>query len=86
MIEALTSFLKDPSGNYSHARLIGILVALFACAVVVVLTYKSLMTETYFGLFLLYGTGHQTINKFLDIVGARFGFLQKEKKDDNDNP
>lgn len=81
----MSEFLKDPSGNYSHARLIGVLVALFSCAVVVVLTYKSLMTETYFGLFLLYGTGHQTINKFLDIAGARFGFSQKEKKDDS-NP
>ena len=82
----LASFFKDPSGNYSHARLIGILVALFACATIVVLSYKSQMTETYFGLFLLYGTGHQTINKFLDIVGARFGFLNREKKDDNSNP
>ena len=86
MTEVIASFLKDPSGNYSHARLIGILVALFACATIVVLSWKSLMTETYFGLFLLYGTGHQTINKFLDIVGARFGLTNKEQKDDNDNP
>ena len=84
-MKSFTSFFKDPSGNYSHARLIGILVAIFACATIVVLSYKSQMTETYFGLFLLYGTGHQTINKFLDIVGARFGFLNKEKKDDNSN-
>lgn len=66
-------FLKDDKGNYSHARLIAILVAISSSIIMFGLTYLGQMNEYFFGFFLLYGTGHQTINKFLDTVALRFG-------------
>ncbi len=66
----LDDSLKDENGNYSHARIIAMLVAFGATIFMWKLIIAGGMTVEYFFGYLAYGTGHQTLNKFLDNRGA----------------
>ena len=69
----IKEFLKDPSGNFSHSRLIAVLVGFSATIFMWKMVLMGSVNEYYFGFYLLYGTGHQTINKFLDVIAYKFG-------------
>lgn len=59
--------LKDNvTGLYSHARIIAMLVAFAATIFMWKLILMGGMTLDYFIAYLAYGTGAQTLNKFLD--------------------
>lgn len=63
----LDDSLKDnATGLYSHARIIAMLVALAATVFMWKLILTGGMTIDYFLAYLTYGTGAQTLNKFLD--------------------
>lgn len=67
MFTILDESLKDnATGNYSHSRIISMLIALGATVFMWKLILAGGMTFEYFAAYLTYGTGHQTINKFLD--------------------
>jgi len=74
MIETLkkifTQSLQDPDGRYSHARVIAMLVAIAATVFMWKLVILGGMSIEYFVAYLAYGTGHQTLNKFLDVKGG----------------
>lgn len=59
--------LKDNvTGLYSHARIIAMLVAIAATIFMWKLIIMGGMSLDYFIAYLAYGTGAQTLNKFLD--------------------
>lgn len=59
--------LKDSvTGCYSHARIIAMLVAIAATIFIWKLIITGGMSLDYFIAYLAYGTGSQTLNKFLD--------------------
>jgi hypothetical protein len=64
--EIVKDSLRDESGHYSHARIIAMLVAFGATVFMWKLIIAGGMTIEYFFGYLAYGTGHQTLNKFLD--------------------
>jgi hypothetical protein len=63
--------LQDSRGRYSHARIISMLVAIAATVFMWKLIITSAVTIDFFVAYLAYGTGHQTINKFLDAFAVR---------------
>jgi len=63
--------LQDSTGRYSHARIISMLVAIAATVFMWKLIITSAVTIEFFVAYLAYGTGHQTINKFLDAFAIR---------------
>ena len=70
----LDDSLKDNvTGQYSHARIIAMLVAFAATVFIWKLIILGGMTVEYFICYCAYGTGHQTLNKFLDNRNG-FGF------------
>lgn len=75
-------FLQDGNDRLSHARLLNVIVGVVACVLSGILVWQGKYSEYYFGLLLLYGAGQQTINKSLDVLGARFGLRGKEADDD----
>ena len=63
----LSESLKDnATGQYSHARVIAMLVAVAATIFMWKLIILGGMNLEYFIAYLSYGTGAQTLNKFLD--------------------
>lgn len=70
LIKIFTIFddsLKDnATGLYSHARIIAMLVAFAATVFMWKLILMGGMNIEYFIAYLAYGTGSQTLNKFLD--------------------
>jgi hypothetical protein len=76
----LNEFFKDGHGNLSHSRFIAIIVCISATFFMWKITVTGTLNEYFFGLYLLYGTGTQTINKALDAwSGKRNGTLPVEK-------
>jgi hypothetical protein len=67
----LDDSLKDnATGMYSHARIISMLIAFGGTVFMWKLILIGGMTFEYFVAYLAYGTGHQTLNKFLDTRHA----------------
>ena len=66
LTDIIKDSLKDESGHYSHARIIAMLVAFGATVFMWKLTITGGMSIEYFFGYLAYGTGHQTLHKFLD--------------------
>lgn len=62
----LKGLLQDKSGKYSHARIISTFVAIAATVFIWKLILLGGMGVEYFVAYLAYGTGTQTLNKFLD--------------------
>jgi hypothetical protein len=63
----LTDLLRDGKGNLSHARFVNLLCGCCASLYCWKLVILGGFNETFFGLYLLYGAGQQTINKALDV-------------------
>lgn len=63
-------FLQDDKGNYSHARLIALLVGFSATVFMWKLTVMGQLTDVYFMYYLTYGVVHMNVSKFLDVLGA----------------
>ena len=61
------SLQDNTTGKYSHSKIIAMLVCIAATVFMWKLIVVSGMTLEYFIAYLAYGTGHQTINKFLDV-------------------
>lgn len=57
----------DETGKYSLARVTSIFVSIAATAFVWKLIIMGGMSVDYFLVYLVYGAGQQTLNKFLDI-------------------
>lgn len=67
LLKILDESLKDNvTGRYSHSRIISLLIAFGATLFMWKLIIMGGMTIEYFLGYLAYGSGHQTINKFLD--------------------
>ena len=67
IFKILDDSLKDnATGQYSHARVIAMLVAIAATIFMWKLILLGGMNLEYFIAYLSYGTGAQTLNKFLD--------------------
>ncbi len=67
IFKILDESLKDnATGLYSHSRIIAMLVAFGATVFMWKLIIMGGMSIEYFLGYLAYGTGHQSINKFLD--------------------
>lgn len=63
----LDESMKDnATGMYSHSRIIALLVAIGATVFMWKLILLGGMSIEYFIAYLAYGTGYQTMNKFLD--------------------
>lgn len=60
------SLQDNATGRYSHARVIAMLVAIAATIFMWKLIILGGMNLEYFIAYLAYGTGHQSLNKFLD--------------------
>lgn len=69
----LSRFLIDDKGNWSHARLIAVLVGFSATVFMWKLLVTNDMNVTYFLYYLSYGVIHQNVNKALDVLGAKVG-------------
>jgi hypothetical protein len=71
MLESFSTIIKEAcqdnaTGKYSHSRIIAMVVAFGATVFMWKLAIAGLMTIEYFLAYLAYGTGYQTVNKFLD--------------------
>lgn len=64
-------FLQDAQGNWSHARLIAMIVAVSSTCFMWKMTVMGEMNTTYFMYYLLYGCGAQTINKAIDAWSGK---------------
>lgn len=71
-------FLQDQHGNYSHARLIALLVGFSATFFMWKLTLLGQLTETYFLYYLGYGVVHMNVSKALDVINNWLGRGKKE--------
>lgn len=60
------SLQDNATGRYSHSRVIAMLVAIAATIFMWKLIILGGMNLEYFVAYLAYGTGHQSLNKFLD--------------------
>ena len=60
------SLQDNATGRYSHSRVIAMLVAFAATIFIWKLIILGGMGIEYFIAYLAYGTGHQSLNKFLD--------------------
>lgn len=58
--------IDSNTGKFSQARIISMLVAVAATIFIWKLILLGGMSVEYFIAYLAYGTGHQTLNKFLD--------------------
>ena len=79
----IKEFLKDGKGNFSHARLIALLGGFSATLFMWKMVIMGSVNEYYFGFYLIYCTGHQTINKALDVIAYKFGKHDELPKIDN---
>lgn len=75
-----TESMQGPTGKYSHARVIAMLVAFAATIFMWKLIILGGMSLEYFIAYLAYGTGHQTLNKFLDKRGGGTESVSEEDK------
>ena len=71
MFEAICKIFRETlqdntTAKYSHAKVIALLVCIAATVFMWKLIILGGMTLSYFLAYLAYGTGHQTLNKFLD--------------------
>jgi hypothetical protein len=67
VVKILNDSIKDnATGQYSHARIIAMVVAIAATVFMWKLILLGGMSVDYFIAYLAYGTGSQTLNKFLD--------------------
>lgn len=67
LLNIIVESLKDNrTGQYSHARIIAMLVAIAATVFMWKLIILGGMNLEYFIAYLAYGTSHQSLNKFLD--------------------
>ena len=66
-------FLQDDKGNYSHARLIALLVGFSATFFMWKLMVMGEMTTDYFLYYLSYGVIHMNVSKALDVMNNFFG-------------
>ena len=67
LLKILKEALQDnATGRYSHSRIIAMLVAIAATVFMWKLILIGGMTLEYFVAYLSFGTGFQTLNKFLD--------------------
>lgn len=74
----------NTTGGYSHSRVIAMIVAIAATVFIWKLIILGGMSIEYFVAYLAYGTGHQTLNKFLDYRGAAASKAAETKTDDAD--
>ncbi len=74
----LLALITDSKGNLSHSRLIALVVCVAATAFMWKLVVLGGMSIDYFIAYLAYGTGHQTINKFLDTRNAKEEDVKKD--------
>ncbi len=75
MVDGLVKMVKESlqdnaTGRYSHSRVIAMLVAVAATIFMWKLIILGGMNLEYFIAYLAYGTGHQSLNKFLDNKDA----------------
>lgn len=56
----------DDSGRASMSKTILGIVTIIACVIMLKMTYNDKMSAEYFLMFLSFGTGHASLNKFLD--------------------
>jgi hypothetical protein len=81
----LDESLKDnATGLYSHSRIISMLIAFGATVFMWKLIIAGGMSIEYFIGYLTYGTGHQTINKFLDNKDPQRAIALPKKDDPKD--
>jgi len=71
MFEAIQKLFRETlqdntTGKYSHSKVIAFLVCIAATVFMWKLILIGGMTLEYFIAYLAYGTGHQTLNKYLD--------------------
>lgn len=66
-----TQLISDSKGNLSHARLLNLLCGVCASLYCWKLVLVGGFNEYYFGLYLLYGMGQQTVNKAIDAWSHR---------------
>jgi hypothetical protein len=66
-------FLQDDQGNYSHARLIALLVGFSATLFMWKLILIGGMTIDYFLYYLAYGVVHMNVSKALDVLNNFLG-------------
>lgn len=69
----LIKLMSDEKGNYSHARLIALLVGFSATFFMWKLMVMGEMTIEYLIAYLSYGVIHQSLNKSLDTLKSIFG-------------
>ncbi len=62
----LNDLFCDDSGRLSLSKTILGIVTIIACVIMLKLTYNQQMSPEYFLIFLSFGTGHASLNKFLD--------------------
>lgn len=78
-MNSLRCFLQDPNGNYSHARLIAVLVGISATVFMWKLTITGALTTEYFLYYLSYGIIHMNVSKALDVLGSFLGKRNEAK-------
>ena len=76
----LESLQDNATGRFSHSRIIAMIVAIAATAFMWKLILMGGMTIEYFLAYMAYGTGHQTLNKFLDSRDKRYDAAPEEEK------
>ncbi len=85
------SLQDNATGRYSHSRIIAMLVALAATIFIWKLIILGGMGIEYFIAYLAYGTGHQSLNKFLDnrdtsrVVEAQTKKIETQRAADKEN-
>lgn len=80
MNHAFRCFLQDDKGNYSHARLIAVLVGISATIFMWKLTIMGQLTAEYFLYYLTYGVVHMNVSKFLDVMNNFLGRRHEAKQ------
>lgn len=73
-------FLQDDKGNYSHARLIALLVGFSATFFMWKLMVMGEMTQDYFLYYLAYGVIHMNVSKALDVMNTFLGRRYEAKQ------
>lgn len=86
----LKGLVSDSHGNYSHARVIALLVGISATVFLWKLTLMGELTEVYLAYYLSYGVVHMNVSKALDVLnnflaGRQVAQLRKSNANDN-NP
>lgn len=67
MKQFLIQLISDQHNRISHARFLNLLIGVCACLFCWKLILTDEFTTTYFLMLLVYGSGQQTVNKFLDL-------------------